>query len=245
VSYDALYVKRRGPRRRGVARLALCTARKPLTESGAVSRSVLQREADSLEALGSGGMSMATVPTDACALFGPTPQTPEAGEPGAAPGRSGHHGGFYQPVRVVFADDAGNDQYSIGVTRLSCGLGGATQEQAAAFTRRSKPNEKSGARCGRVAARRGAIASRARLRRSAHGEAARVDSAQRALARMSAEPECGDGICSAGEDAQTCDDDCRQRTVVHGSESYVYFDPITRSSSIGVKRCACRGSRAR
>jgi hypothetical protein len=141
VSYDALFVSPDGLADPEPLDWALCIARKPLTESGAVSKKCLERQAESLEALGTGESAMAQVPQDACALFGPTPQTPEAGEPAPRPVDPDTTGGYYQPVRVVFADDQGNDAYSVGVTRLSCGLGGATQEQAAEFTRRSKPNE--------------------------------------------------------------------------------------------------------
>ncbi|HET6334706.1 MAG TPA: hypothetical protein VFG30_15895, partial [Polyangiales bacterium] len=141
VSYDALFVDADGVADPEALDWALCIARKPLTETGAVSTKCLKRETSALEVLGTGAEAMASVPSDACALFGPTPQTPEAGEPAPRPVDPDTTGGYYQPVRVVFAGDDREDQYSIGVTRLSCGLGGATQEQAAEFTRRSKPNE--------------------------------------------------------------------------------------------------------
>src|SRR5262249_8096616 len=42
--------------------------------------------------------------------------------------------------------------------------------------------------------------------------------------------ECGDGICSPGEDAspEGCAEDCRKPVGCRGSEPYVHFDPISR-----------------
>jgi hypothetical protein len=230
VSYDALFVNADGIADPEPLDWALCIARKPLTESGAVSVECLAREASSLEALGTGAEANASVPADACALFGPTPQTPEAGEPAPRPVDPDTTGGFYQPVRVVFADDAGEDQYSIGVTRLACGLGGATQEQAAEFTRRSKPNENP--QLETVAVLRGRGAEDA-LPALDSDDVFSVPSGVsiHLIARWPdcpTEPVCGDEICSPGEDTQTCDDDCRQPHGCRGSETYVYFDPITR-----------------
>jgi hypothetical protein len=130
----------------------------------------------------------------------------------------------------VFADDDGNDQYSIGVTRLSCGLGGATQEQAAEFTRRAQPNENP--------ALDSVVVQRARdeeqtLPALDSEDVLRVKPRETIYLRARwpacpTEPECGDDICSPGEDTERCDDDCRQPHGCRGSEPYVYFDPITR-----------------
>lgn len=229
VSYAALFVNPDGSADPEPLDWALCLARKPLTESGAVSRACLRRQASSLEALGTGGTAMASVPAEACALFGPTPQTPEAGEPAPRPVDPDTTGGYYQPVRVVFEDD-GEDQYSIGITRLSCGLGGATQEQAAEFTRRSKPNENPALDA--VVWRRGRDDEQA-LPELDSEELLSVDRGESLGLRARwqdcpAEPECGDEICSPGEDIESCDDDCRQPHGCRGSEPYVYFDPSSR-----------------
>jgi hypothetical protein len=229
VSYDALFVNSDGPADPEPLDWALCIARKPLTESGAVNEKCLVREGDSLEALGTGGTAEATVSEDACALFGPTPPTPEAGEPTPRRVDPDTTGGYYQPVRVVFEDADGNDQYSTGVTRLSCGLGGATQEQAAEFTMRSKPNENPELD-GVVVRKRNAESALPALDSEdeltvSPGE--RVQLRAR-WAECPAEPECGDAICSAGEDTESCVDDCRDPHGCRGSELYVYFDPITR-----------------
>jgi hypothetical protein len=228
VSYDALFVNADGLADPEPLDWALCTARKPLTESGAVSTKCLKREASSIQGLGTGGMAMASVPSDACARFGPTPPTPEAGEPAPRPVDPDTTGGFYQPVRVVFADDGGNDQYSIGVTRLACGLGGATQEQAADFTRRSQPNENPA--LDTVVVQRDAEETLPELDSEdvltvKPGASIRLNARWR---ECPTEPECGDEICSPGEDTESCDGDCRQPHGCSGSEPYVYLDPITR-----------------
>lgn len=230
VMYDALFVNTDGNADPEPLDWALCIARKPLTETGPVNQNCLAREGDALEMLGTGGIAMASVPTDACALFGPTPQTPEAGEAAPRPVDPDTTGGFYQPVRVVFEADSGGDQYTLGVTRLACGLGGATQEQAAEFTRKNKANENPSL-AAVVIQRDGA--SDQKLSAIDADDLVHVDRGARMhlLARWPdcpAEPECGDEICSPGEDTESCDEDCRQPHGCKGSEPYVYFDPITR-----------------
>ena len=230
VSYDALFVDADGIADPEALDWALCIARKSLTETGAVSTKCLKRETSALEVLGTGAEAMASVPSDACALFGPTPQTPEAGEPAPRPVDPDTTGGYYQPVRVVFAGDDREDQYSIGVTRLSCGLGGATQEQAAEFTRRSKPNENPELEA--VVVDRGrADAEVLPALDSEDLFSVPAGVSIHLVARWPdcpSDPECGDEICSPGEDTASCDDDCRQPHGCRGSEPYVYFDPITR-----------------
>jgi hypothetical protein len=229
VSYDALFVKPEGSADPEPLDWALCIARKPLTESGAVSKKCLAREGAALEALGSGAMAEATISENACALFGPTPPAPEPGEPTPRRVDPDTTGGYYQPVRVVFEDDGGFDQYSTGVTRLSCGLGGATQEQAAEFTKRSKPNENPEldslvVRMGKEDGVLPALDS---------GDELSVSTGAKVRLRARwpecpAEPECGDEICSPGEDVVSCLEDCREPHGCRGSELYVYFDPLTR-----------------
>jgi hypothetical protein len=230
VSYDALFVNTDGIADPEPLDWALCTARKPLTESGAVSTTCLAREGDSLEALGTGGAAMADMAMDVCAQFGPEPKTPEKGEPAPRPVDPDTTGGYYQPVRVVFADDAGHDQYSIGVTRLSCGLGGATQEQSAEFTMKARPNENpeldAVVRGGDDEQGLPALDSEDVLS-VAPGESIQL------IARWPScpvEAECGDGICSPGEDTAmpSCDEDCTQPRGCRGSEPYIYFDTLTR-----------------
>lgn len=231
VHYDALFVDAEGVADAESLDWALCIARKPLTETGSVSQRCLAREGSALEALGAGAEAMASVPSDACALFGPTPQTPEPGEPAQRPVDPDTTGGYYQPVRVLFPDAAGDDGYATGVTRLACGLGGATQEQAAEFTRRSQPNENPELES--VVLRRGGEEEALPALDSDEVISVRRRESVAFLARWPECPtkaECGDGICSPGEDAspESCAEDCRKPVGCRGSEPYVHFDPLSR-----------------
>jgi hypothetical protein len=231
ISYDALFVDSEGLGDPAALDWALCLAGKSLTQPGTVSAECLTAEGDEIGALGSGGAVMATIPKDACALFGPTPQTPEAGQPASRPVDPDTTGGYYQPVRVLeTAEESG--AYSVGVTRLSCGLGGATQAQAADFTRRSKPNQNPELEvllaidADDNATALPALDSEQSLSVPAGSELTLYAS----WPECPLEPECGDGICSPGEDSSPsgCPDDCREPRGCRGSEPYVYFDPVSR-----------------
>jgi hypothetical protein len=231
VSYDALFVEPGGLADPEPLDWALCIARKGLAESGSISGKCLSHEASVLEGLGTGPEAMASIPADACSVFGPTPQTPEAGEPASRPVDPDTTGGYYQPVRLLFPDDALGDQYSVGVTRLSCGLGGATQEQAAEFTRRSKPNENPALESV-VSQRDGDEQSLPALDSEdvlEVGAGEMIDLVAR-WTECPVSAECGDGICGDGEDAtpQSCPEDCKTPHGCLGSEPYLYFDPATR-----------------
>jgi hypothetical protein len=226
VMYDALFVGPEGPGAEDALAWALCNERKALTESGSISGECVQLESSALSALelATDGVQ-ANVPRDACETFGPTPKTPKAGEPNLRPVDPDTTGGFYQPVRVAVETD--ETRFAVGVTRLTCALGGATQEQSAAYNRRRRPNENPGLE--------------SLLLVHADGlEEPLVDAGESALvvepgervhlradwAACPTEPSCGDGICSPEE--QECADDCREPHGCTGSEAYVYFDPLSR-----------------
>lgn len=116
VMYSALVASPDGP----VAAApgwALCTAPKPPTEDNAVSDACLATGVD----LGSGATVAATVPDDACILFGP-----DVPGGGFRPRDPDPTGGFYQPVRV----EAQGADLAFGFTRIECKLGGAPAEVA-------------------------------------------------------------------------------------------------------------------
>jgi hypothetical protein len=134
VHFDALYVGPAGELDGDDLDRGLCNRRKALAESGTISAACLFLEAPGLELLGTGTGADATIPREACETFGPTPPTPKPGEPNLRPVDPDPTGGYYQPVRVLARGD--EQSYEVGVTRLACGLGGATQEQAADYNRR-------------------------------------------------------------------------------------------------------------
>jgi hypothetical protein len=233
LQYDSLFVGPDGVLDGEALDWALCRKRKALTETGAIASECLALEASVLEPLGVGTGIAGSVLTDGCELFGPTPAAPKAGEPSSRPADPDTTGGYYQSVRVV--SGSGPRDYSVGVTRLACGLGGATQEQAADFTRRYRSNENptlselvlgyaDGSEEMLSTAESDSVISVAR------GEQVTL---RAAWADCSGPVVCGDGVCGEGEDSssQSCPDDCKEPHGCTGSEPYVYFDPLKRRLS--------------
>ena len=68
----------------------------------------------------------ATIPVDACSIFGPTPPPPAPGEAPRRPHDPDVSGGFYQPIRAL-ARPGAPDQLvpAIGLTRITCDLANA------------------------------------------------------------------------------------------------------------------------
>ncbi|MEO7034301.1 MAG: hypothetical protein ABI548_10430 [Polyangiaceae bacterium] len=119
----------------------LCIARKPLTELGPVNTVCIQAPSaapDSIVALGSGASVKATLPMDACRLFGPSLPEPMNGEPAGRPVDPDPTGGFYQPVTVTLLSSAVT---TLGAVRIFCPPSGLDQEQAAAFTTNYRRNQ--------------------------------------------------------------------------------------------------------
>ncbi|HWB79716.1 MAG TPA: hypothetical protein VG755_32355 [Nannocystaceae bacterium] len=138
VTMTALFVDGDGAIAAGPQRWAFCRARRPLAELGPIARACLDEGDERVVALGSGPSIAATVPDDACRLFGPDP--PEAlapGEPAGRPVDPDVTGGYYQPVVVL--DDAAIDPGLLQL-RIDCGVASATQAQAAELRRRHQAN---------------------------------------------------------------------------------------------------------
>ena len=223
VTYDALFVGPDGAGSPDALEWALCNQRKALTESGTIARACLQLESDALAAL-----EPQSVPRDACETFGPTPKTPKPGEPNLRPVDPDTTGGFYQPVRVAVVSEDEQTRFAVGVTRLTCALGGATQEQSAEYNRKRRPNENPHLDALVWLREDG---SEETLPQADDEPALTVSLGERVQLRASwpdcpVEPSCGDGICSVGE--LDCADDCREPRGCGGSEPYVYFDPLSR-----------------
>jgi hypothetical protein len=220
---------------------AFCTAQKPLAIIGPAAPACLARAGRSLQPIGTDRLASGAMPADACSLFGPSPPQPKPGEPPSRAADPDTTGGYYQPVRVVVPTDSG-DEFVVGVTRLDCGLGGATQDQALDFADRYRPNENP-------------VIDSLLLRHPDGKEEAfpsdpmaaplRVSSGERVTLRASwascpVKPVCGDGICGAGEYGEAnpskhvaaCGD-CQIPPLVSkgctGSEPYVELDPEKRA----------------
>lgn len=119
---------------------AHCSLRKPLAELGPIHPACLGGDPEALEPLGSGLSVVGVLPRQACRRFGPDIPEPEGDEPAGRPVDPDATGGFYQPV-VVRAGSGSDAPWSLGSTRISCGVAGATPDQLAEMSRRYVKNE--------------------------------------------------------------------------------------------------------
>jgi hypothetical protein len=219
VELTALWVDADGPRIDDALAWSLCTARRALAETGPVATACLDGADGATDAIDVAPSVTATLPDEACRLFGPDPPPAEPGEPQGRPVEPDRTGGYYQPVVV----DADGEQAVLGV-RLDCGVAGATQAQAAELRRRHRANVPP--RVESLAQGRGddarAIEDGAVLRVSA-GET--IDLRVR-WSDCAQTPTCGDGACTLDEDADTCAEECTEGAGCGGAEWYARFDPI-------------------
>lgn len=116
-----------------------CNLRKPLAELGPVHPGCLSDDPAAFDPLGSGTSVTGQIPRQACRRFGPDIPEPVAGEPSGRPVDPDSSGGFYQPV-VVRAETGETSSWSIGSTRISCGIAGATPAQLSEMARTYVPN---------------------------------------------------------------------------------------------------------
>lgn len=210
-------------------RWGLCVARKPLTELGPVSPACIQAPSAAekeIVDLGSGVTVTATLPQDACRLFGPSLPEPMNGEPAGRPVDPDPTGGFYQPISATLT---ASDVTSMGSVRIFCPPSGLDQEQAAAFNASYRNNQSP--RIDQLSAR------------TATGEtlpipdepdplpvaASQVLHLQAMWHTCPHSPVCGDGVCGAGEDKSNCADDCTTPQGCTGAEDYAWFDPDARA----------------
>jgi hypothetical protein len=113
---------------------SFCGEQKPLSELGPVSRRCLAPQgAGLLDPFGSGGEVSATMPADACRLYGPDRPPPKQGEPAGRPVDADPSGGYYQPVSLF---DYNEQAASLFEARVACALPGVTRAQYAEWNMR-------------------------------------------------------------------------------------------------------------
>lgn len=199
---------------------SLCLARKPLTELGPINPTCLETGDGSgaVQALGAGTEVSATLPKDACKLFGPLRPPPRQGEPSGRPVDPDVSGGFYQP----FVASLGA-ALSIGGVRIDCDLATASRDDAGVYRQRYRPNENP-------------LLNRVDL--LGEDEPLALDDASaRRRVRAGTQLElsagwdecpaasmCGDGFCTADEDRVSCAEDCTEPRGCGGSELYFWYD---------------------
>jgi hypothetical protein len=229
ILYEALYVGPDDSPDPSALGWAFCVEAKPLAVSGPISPECLVSAGDTLVQLGQGASAEGSLPDQGCRQFGPTPPEAKPGEPPVRPADADTTGGYYQPVRLLVPSEPDPD-YAVGVTRLSCGISGATQAQAADYNRRYRANENP------------RIQTLSVTRASGRSETLNLDEGAAPLEIGSnetvtlrvvwpdcpEEPACGDGICSPGETLADCQDDCQEPRGCEGSEPYTVFDPVRR-----------------
>jgi hypothetical protein len=137
VTLDALVV---APVGSGPSELlwSICLDRKPLTELGPVSTRCLASPnpgVDIAEPLDPEPPVTASLPADACQLFGPERPDPKPGQPSGRPVDPDVTGGFYQPVLAWIGPEP-----VLGGVRLGCPLTGASPEDTRQFNASYHPN---------------------------------------------------------------------------------------------------------
>jgi hypothetical protein len=227
VKWSALFVGPQGDEDPSLLDWAVCTERKPLVTTGEMSLDCLAPTADVLVPLGSGDEVSGTLPDDACRLFGPNPPLPKPGEPAPRPTDPDATGGFYQPLRVREALPHG-DEYSVGLTRISCGLARVSAEQALDYQARYRENENPELTSVELANGSGNVPLTDDPETTAVVKAGSHVTFNATWPECPLFPTCGDGFCGANEDKTNCPDDCTEPHGCAGSEPYVAFDLASR-----------------
>lgn len=207
----------------------LCIARKPLTELGPVNPVCIQAPSQApkdIVDLGSAATVTATLPMDACRLFGPSLPEPMNGEPAGRPVDPDPTGGFYQPISVTLLDSGVT---SMGSVRIFCPPSGLDQEQAAAFNAQYRSNQSPSLDTLSARTESGEnlpIPDEPDALVVSPKQVLHLEASWQACPRSA---ECGDGVCGSGEDRGSCADDCTTPKGCTGAEDYAWFNPELRT----------------
>jgi hypothetical protein len=206
---------------------ALCSQRKELTEPGPVSPACLsdfgEEGSEIVSVLGTGPTAEATISSGVCRSFGPLSPPAEDGGGAGRPVDPDVTGGFYQPVLV------GQEAATLGGVRLGCGTPWLPQDQLVVFNQGYRPNEHP------------AFASLTResdddSQELGDGDTLAVEVGEEVRLLVSwvgcpSQAECGDGLCTMGENSTICAEDCRTDPVgCTGAEFYLLADVETRTA---------------
>jgi hypothetical protein len=225
VSYRILVVDQNGTVDDPQVDWSFCTKSKPLNELNDVASECFG-EGDFVVPFDSGSSATGKLPKSGCSQFGPDiPKT----LPGQSPGRPtdpDSSGGFYQPV--ILAVHQGDESInSLAETRITCGLANGAGD-IDAFRKATKTNENP-----LISAVTAVNLGNAILSDEAADGPLSVPVGTRVHFSTSwptcpVDPMCGDGMCTSGETATDCPDDCQQSPVgCTGAETYGYVDPTT------------------
>jgi hypothetical protein len=132
-----LYVGPSGPADASAIAWDLCLLQKPLGDPDPVNPACISGPKPGVVAVGRGATVTATVPADACELFGPSSPPPTMGQPAARPTDPDSTGGFYLPLTVT----PSGQPASLAQERITCAPSGVTQPVFSAFENGYQPNE--------------------------------------------------------------------------------------------------------
>jgi hypothetical protein len=136
VVYDALTVDIGGTVDAPGIRWAQCLVPNPPANGNDVSSGCLQLPDDA----GPAPTFTATLPANACTLFGPETPPPQKGQPPTRPADADTTGGYYQPIRAIWSSDSG-DQLSFDLERILCPLANAPTDDAGKYATDYVPND--------------------------------------------------------------------------------------------------------
>jgi hypothetical protein len=231
IQYTALVGDVRGTRTDVPIDWAYCTLPKPVSETNDIN-TLCFGTGPFIKPFGAAGHSVsADIPSgrdNACNQFGPDlPDIP--GQPPGRPADPDSTGGYYQPIRLA-VNQGNHFDFSVGETRLTCNLPGATTEVLVDYRNRYRPNENP-----EVASLVASTAPDVPLMPEAMGDSGLAVSPGATVSLTASwldcptEPACGNGFCEANEDTVNCAADCMVPVGCTGSEPYVSFDLATRT----------------
>jgi hypothetical protein len=139
VHFDVLLASPEGTVASPAANWSFCLSPKPPADNNGVGAACLR---DDTQASIGGPIAEtdATLPKDACQLFGPEVPSAKPGQPPARPADPDVTGGYYQPVRVKIAEADIDGAAAFGLERISCNLANAPVDVVQSFGKDYKPN---------------------------------------------------------------------------------------------------------
>jgi hypothetical protein len=234
-AYRILVVDEKGAVPSPRATWSYCTQPKPTNELNDVATACFAGESNIVAEFGTGVAPVAKLPINACAQFGPDVPQPASGSGSDASGNKINQtqgrptdpdstGGYYQPL-ILEVSARGVSVPTLGETRVTCALSGGTGEQLVDYKLRTKTNQNP-----ELSSVTLPTLAEAELSADDAATPLTVAPSQALTLRASwpvcpAVPSCGDGICSPGESAQDCPDDCTTPRGCGGAEPFAYLDP--------------------
>lgn len=238
ITYTALVADENGVRTDATLAWFYCNAQKPLSELGPVSQDCLSRESGKLSSIGRGSPVSGSLPSEACALFGPNLPQPEEGQLPGRPVDPDQTGGFSQPLMLGLNTGSG-DSLVLFEQRLTCDLAGVTPQLGLEYKLRYHRNQNPAANEVRVTRDSGEVQF------VQAGDALEVEAGERLelsvrYAECPTVDSCGDAVCGPDETRISCAADCANDVLTGctGQERYLWFD--NRSRTLEVRRESMR-----